>query len=87
MAAATIVRAQGNYTRSRLETYTAGLDSRFGSSHLSRLLSEVIPNGLSMTVARKLLNSPWFVRHLVIDRWFLHAQQPACCSPERPVSP
>ena len=77
MAAATIVRAQGNYTRSRLETYTAGLDRRFGSSHLSRLLSEVIPNGLSMTVARKLLNSPWFVRHLVIDRWFLHAQQPA----------
>ena len=77
MAAATILRAEGTYTRNRLEPYTANLEKRFGSSRLSRLLSEVIPHDVSMAIARRLLARPWFVRHLVIDRWFLHAQQPA----------
>jgi len=77
MAASTIVRAAGTYTRHRLEPYAAALSERFGSSQVSRLLSDVIPHGVSMAIARRLLNSPWFVRHLVIDRWFLHAQQPA----------
>ena len=77
MAATTIVRAAGTYTRSRLEPYGDDLGRRFGSSRLSRLLSEVIPCGVSMAIARKLLESPWLVRHLVIDRWFLHAQEPA----------
>jgi flavin-dependent dehydrogenase len=77
IAASTIVRAAGTYTRHRLEPYAAALSERFGSSQVSRLLSDVIPHGVSMAIARRLLNSPWFVRHLVIDRWFLHAQQPA----------
>ncbi len=77
MAAATIVRAAGSYTRSGLEPYTADLWERFGSSRLSRLVSDAIPHRASMAIARRLLDSPWFVRHLVIDRWFLHAQQPA----------
>jgi flavin-dependent dehydrogenase len=77
MAAATIVRAGGTYTRNRLEPYSADLQKRFGSSLLSRLLSEAIPRDVSMAIARKLLASPWFVRHLVIDRWFLHSQQPS----------
>ncbi len=77
MAAATIARAGGTYTRDRLQPYTADLERRFGSSRLSRLLAGFIPQGVSAGMARKLLESPWFVRHLVIDRWFLHAQQPA----------
>jgi hypothetical protein len=28
-------------------------------------------------LARPFLGSPWFVRHVVLNRWFLHAQQPA----------
>jgi flavin-dependent dehydrogenase len=77
MAAATIIRAAGTYTRPQLESYTAELEKRFGSSPLSRLLAEAIPRHVSIAIARKLLASSWFVRHLVIDRWFLHAQQPA----------
>ena len=77
MAAATILQAAGTYARNRLEPYTAELEQRFGSSRLSRLLSDTIPHALAMAIARKLLERPWFVRHLVIDRWFLHAQQPA----------
>jgi flavin-dependent dehydrogenase len=86
MAAATIVRAAGTYTRDRLEPYAADLEKRFGSSRLSRLLSDLVPRGVSMAIARRLLEKPWFVRHLVIDRWFLHAQQPALqCG--QPVAP
>jgi flavin-dependent dehydrogenase len=77
MAATTIVHASGRYTRSRLEAYAADLTKRFGSSRLSRLFAEVIPDRVSGALAHKLLESPWFVRHLVLDRWFLHAQQPA----------
>jgi len=28
-------------------------------------------------VARRLLATHWFTRHVVINRWFLHANQPA----------
>jgi flavin-dependent dehydrogenase len=77
MAAATILQAAGTFTRNRLEPYTAELEQRFGSSRLSRLLGDAIPPRFSTAIARKLLERPWFVRHLVIDRWFLHAQQPA----------
>ena len=86
LAAATIVRAAGTYTRHRLEPYGAALEKQFGSSRLSRLLSEAIPGGVSMAIARRLLNSPWFVRHLVIDRWFLHAQQPALLQRKQAVA-
>ena len=77
MAATAIIHASGRYTRSRLEAYAADLTKRFGSSRLSRLFAEVIPDRVSGAMAHKLLESPWFVRHLVLDRWFLHAQQPA----------
>jgi hypothetical protein len=28
-------------------------------------------------VGRRLLGARWFVRDVVIDRWFLHAKEPA----------
>jgi flavin-dependent dehydrogenase len=77
MAARTILGAEGAYSRERLEPYEADLTKRFGESKLARMMTHVIPGGLSMAIARRMLGSPWLVRHLVIDRWFLHAQQPA----------
>jgi len=77
MAAETILRAGGAYSRDRLEPYSAHLTKRFGESKLTRMATRWIPNGWSMALARRMLDSPWFVRHLVIDRWFLHTQQPA----------
>jgi hypothetical protein len=77
MAADTIVRAGGMYSRDRLEPYGAHLTKRFGQSKLTRAAARLIPGGWSMAMARRMLDSPWLVRHLVIDRWFLHGQQPA----------
>lgn len=80
MAASTILAAGGHYTRDRLEPYAKHLQSRFGVRSLERVLSHAVPAGVSTALARLLLASPWFVRHVVINRWFLHAQEPALAS-------
>ena len=77
MAASTIIEADGCYTRERLEPYQARIRSRFGTSPFTRLLSRTVPGGVRAALAVRLLGSPWFVRHMVLNRWFLHADQPA----------
>jgi geranylgeranyl reductase family protein len=77
MAASTIVAAQGSYARERLEPYERGITKRFAASKSARLLAGLIPSGISTTAARWLLTSPLFVRHMVLNRWFLHAQEQA----------
>ncbi len=77
MAAASILEADGRYTRERLSPYEINLQRRFGVSKQDQFVSRIVPTGISARIARRLLDSPWFVRHFVINRWFLHAQQPA----------
>lgn len=71
MAASVIVRAEGRYTRDRLEPYAARLRRQFGVGR--RAAPAVVPERLIAGLARALLKSPWFVRRVVLDRWFLHA--------------
>jgi geranylgeranyl reductase family protein len=77
MAASTIVDANGHYTGDRLEPYEQDLQRRFGAGPLARLLSRAVPAAVSSALAVPLLASPWFVRHVLLDRWFLHAHEPA----------
>lgn len=77
MAASAILEARGRYTRDRLEPYEAQLQKRFGSGAVSSFLSRAVPAGLQSAMARLFLTKPWFVRNVVLNRWFLHAQQPA----------
>jgi flavin-dependent dehydrogenase len=77
MAASTIVKADGCYTRDRLGSYEAGFRRRVSTSSFGRLLSRVVPDAMPAALARPFLGSPWFVRHVVLNRWFLHARQPA----------
>jgi len=76
IAASTIVEAKGRYTLDRLAMYESRLRSRFGAGLLTRLLS-FIPAGVPEQLAVRLLDRPWFVRHVVLDRWFLHRHEPA----------
>jgi geranylgeranyl reductase family protein len=71
MAASTIVEADGRYSRDRLEPYARHLQRRFGEGPCAHLLSRVVPKGMSTALARRLLDKPWFVRRVVLDRWFL----------------
>jgi geranylgeranyl reductase family protein len=75
MAATTIVIARGIYSRDRLIPYEQQLGVRFGSS--TRPRSAALPESLTSALAVGLMRVPSFVRHVVLDRWFLRTGEPA----------
>lgn len=77
LAATSIVNADGHYPYDRLQPYEARLRERFGPPPSRRLLPSAWPSGLSAACLPWLLGQRWLVRHLVLDRWFLHASKPA----------
>ncbi len=68
-------QAGGRYTRDRLQPYEAALRERFGEGDDPD--GSPLPDWLKATAAGWLLRSNWFVRHVVVDRWFLHREVPA----------
>ena len=72
LAADTILEANGDYRRGNLEPYATSLASRFGNEGIE-LPSSPIISGFSRFLGARLLASSWFARHVVLDRWFLHA--------------
>lgn len=73
MAAATIMAANGDYSRGQLLPYAGRLVGRFGTTAAPSTGSASLRNFL----AGILLGNKWFARHVVLDRWFLHAHQTA----------
>lgn len=76
LAAETILAANGDYRSDNLEPYAARLDLRFGHSN-SRIPASSVFSRLSRFVGARLLSTSWFARHIVLDSWFLHADQTA----------
>ena len=72
LAAAVIRQADGRYSRDALAPYTGRLQSRFGPRAV-RDWSAWLPPGIKSRLAKRLLSSRRFVRHVLLDRWFLHA--------------
>jgi flavin-dependent dehydrogenase len=77
LAASTIVEANGHYSSDRLGPYTRRLQQRFGEGPFSQLLARVLPQRIPTVLALRLLDTSWFVRQVVLDRWFLHAGEAA----------
>jgi flavin-dependent dehydrogenase len=78
IAASTIIEAHGRCTRARLSRYEDRLHERFGIRRgRSRFGSPVLPSRLGRIVGPWLLRTPWFVRHVLLNRWFLRAHEPA----------
>ena len=79
LAAKAILAANGDYSRDRLEKYRSLLVQRFGSSgrDWASRAGQHLPSAWIGALGRALLNTRWFVRDVVIDRWFLHANEPA----------
>ncbi len=79
LAAWAIVAAQGNYSREALGRYEGLLRKRFGGSgrDWASMVGQHLPSRWIGAVGRRLLGARWFVRDVVIDRWFLHANEPA----------
>lgn len=72
MAATTILQAAGDYRRGRLAAYSQRLEARYGSPPPGTGI--VAAQDLRQRLARLLLRNRWFTRHVVLDRWFLHAR-------------
>jgi menaquinone-9 beta-reductase len=79
LAAKAIIAAGGEYTRERLESYREMLAARFGEvmPDWSTRIGRKLPAQVMQSVARVLLGTRWFSRRVVLDRWFLHADEPA----------
>ena len=75
IAAAAVVEAGEDYRSQRLQAYANRLRARLGPE--AGPVGDMIPGFLRNVLARALLGSSWFTRRIVLDRWFLHAQQPA----------
>lgn len=79
LAAKTIVAANGRYTRQALDAYRTQLAGRFGTSRKdwATSLGKHLPPQLIGALARRLLTARWFARDVVLNHWFLHADEPA----------
>lgn len=73
MAAATIIESRGDYGYRQLLPYHSRLAARFGNTAAAGSGRQ---SPLRQLLAGMLLNSRWFTRHMVLDRWFLHKHQP-----------
>ena len=79
LAGKVIMEAAGDFRLARLAPYRELLNHRFGSTRgdwttsISRSLSPAMINA----AARRLLRMRWFAAGVVVQRWFLHADEPA----------
>ncbi len=71
IAADTILAADMEYRKDRLSPYASRLSQRFGKGTLAKT------GPMRRAIARVLLRNAWFNKHVVLDRWFLHAHQEA----------
>jgi menaquinone-9 beta-reductase len=79
LAAQAIADARGKYTREVLERYRAALTARFGAlgRDISTSIGSRLPAQWMKSLGRVLLANGWFSRRVILDRWFLHRNEPA----------
>jgi flavin-dependent dehydrogenase len=75
MAGDVILAAGGDYRRQSLEPYRRMLSARFGRRHPRFSALGPIPGQWRRLIGRTLLASRWFVRRVLLERWFLHASE------------
>ena len=81
LAAKVISTAQGDYSANRLDGFRTLLQERLGESKdWAANAGSRLPPRLLAAIARRLLDTRWFVRNIVLKRWFLHAAEPALTS-------
>ena len=90
LAAEAIVEAAGHYARQRLEPYRLRLEKHFGRRRTPPSTVGRAPSAFRQFLGGRLLANRWFVRRMVIERWFLHGASPqflASAPPRRPFVP
>jgi menaquinone-9 beta-reductase len=79
LAAKAILAAGGANSPALSETYRCLLRQRFGKvqQEWAFNIGRHLPTRLVSSLARILLASQWFSRRVILDRWFLHCDEPA----------
>ena len=75
LAAESIIRAEGDYCTERLQSYTDELVTRFGRPGEGDGVLSHLPAWVKHALAGPFFASRTLVRHIVLDRWFLHASE------------
>lgn len=76
IAAEVIANSRGEFTRENLESYAERLTSRLGSPR-KKSAADVLPAGMLRFLASRLMATKTFSRRIILDRWFLHTNEPA----------
>jgi menaquinone-9 beta-reductase len=79
LAAQAILAAGANSSPRLSELYRALLEQRFGNAQREWVanLGRHLPSWFLGSAARLLMTSRWFSRRVLLDRWFLHRDEPA----------
>jgi len=84
LAARVLLGAQGRFRREDLAPYRRQIEVRFGQRDAKPGLARLIPSRVLQALGATVLGSSWLTRRIVLDRWFLHAHQPALSSALHP---
>lgn len=76
LAAETILSADGSYRCEDLKEYQERLIAHLGPPPADGLVGR-LPASWINYLASRLMATKWFAKNVVLDNWFLHAQQPA----------
>lgn len=74
LAAQVIKQAGGDYSLQKLAAYQARIMERLGRRERKEV-TDYLPQWFKQSLAGALLNTHWFVRNVVVERWFLHSEQ------------
>lgn len=75
IAARLIAKSAGDYRQAALAGLQRQLAARFGPLSSNPPSRSLLPAVWRQALARRLLTTHWFTRHVLINRWFLHAHQ------------
>jgi len=81
LASEVIRGCDGDFSQAKLRPYYEHLVARFGERQPKPGLLDRLPLGFKQLLAGQLMQTHWFTRHVVMDRWFLHDQQAPLTSP------
>lgn len=77
LAADDIFAANCDPARVKYDEFKTKCTHRFGADRSPAAWRPPVPTSLWKLTARCAMRSRWFQRHVLLDRWFLHSQQPA----------
>lgn len=79
LAAEAILATNGENNSALCKTYRSLLSARFGKSQKEWVsaIGAHLPTRLVLSLSRLLFGGRWFSRHVVLERWFLHSNEPA----------